>query len=122
MKFTNSALAGSFAILSFLASVAQVNAICEGNFSVGITQDIRLGMGLGQWLVYDTQCNKIDGLVTTNNVCFEGIFGCSSKVSINTYTSTVTGPVLNCAEDPKSETCEDHPIAVCCGPNVLFSP
>ncbi|KXN85144.1 hypothetical protein AN958_11634, partial [Leucoagaricus sp. SymC.cos] len=97
----------------FVASQVTAQRICPGyNFSIGSIQN--LGGGLKQWAVYDDNCNRVDGLITSKNPCTQKIFGCTpSPVTFNVYSSTFTGYIYDCRPDPHSGTCGNDVISAC---------
>ncbi|KAF8880227.1 hypothetical protein CPB84DRAFT_1687666, partial [Gymnopilus junonius] len=93
-------------------------SICPG-YNYGIGNVIREGTTgnaqLNRWNVYDDSCNIVDGLLTTENPCTEGIFGCSPPpIIFNRYTNSFTGLIYSCRTDPASGTCGNDVISVCC--------
>ncbi|KAI0786925.1 hypothetical protein C8Q75DRAFT_720314 [Abortiporus biennis] len=89
-------------------------SICPG-FNYGIGNVMSLGDGINRWNVYDDSCNQVDGLVTNENPCTEGIFGCSPPpIIFNRYTNSFTGLIYACRTDPNSGVCGNDVISVCC--------
>ncbi|KIK64535.1 hypothetical protein GYMLUDRAFT_56939 [Collybiopsis luxurians FD-317 M1] len=93
---------------------SSVLAICPGfNYGIGNVQS--LGDGFNKWTVYDDSCNPVDGLITNENPCTEGIFACSPPpILFDGYTNTFTGLKYACRTDPNSGTCGNDVISVCC--------
>ncbi|KAH9889471.1 hypothetical protein C8Q73DRAFT_159755 [Cubamyces lactineus] len=101
----------AFAALATAAS--QVSAVCPGfNYAIGNQQVI--GDGISRWTVYDDSCNAVDGLLTNENPCDQGIFGCSPPpIIFDRYTNTFTGLIYACRTDPNSGVCGSDVISVC---------
>ncbi|KAI0653514.1 hypothetical protein C8Q70DRAFT_927606 [Cubamyces menziesii] len=96
-------------------AASQVSAdICPG-FNYAIGNQIVIGDGISRWNVYDHSCNAIDGLITEENPCDAGIFGCSPPpIIFDRYTNSFSGLIYACRTDPNSGVCGSDVISVCC--------
>lgn len=64
--------------------------------------------------VYDTNCNVVDGLTTTENVCHDGMFSCSTApITFTRYRNSFTGLVYACRTDSRAGSCGGNAISVC---------
>lgn len=64
--------------------------------------------------VYDTNCNVVDGLTTTLNVCNDGMFSCSpAPITFTRYRNSFTGLTYACRTDSRAGSCGGNTISVC---------
>ncbi|KAK3203930.1 hypothetical protein GRF29_106g1005688 [Pseudopithomyces chartarum] len=102
-----------FSSLMFVSLAGCAAAICPGfNYGIGNVEPGPLG---NDWKVYDDSCNVVDGLLTTENPCDSGVFGCTpDPITFNSYKNSFSGLVYACRPDPNSGSCGDDVISVCC--------
>lgn len=86
---------------------ASVSAICPG-YKFGITED----GDNGAWQVFDNSCHAVHK-VTAKNPCKVGMFDCGSAQSAPTALH-LDGHKYACKADTNTDSCNGHPIQVCC--------
>lgn len=81
-----------FSSLMFVSLAGCAAAICPGfNYGIGNMRPGPLG---NDWNVYDDSCNVVDGLLTTENPCDSGVFGCTpDPITFNSYKNSFSGLV-----------------------------
>ncbi|KZV61890.1 hypothetical protein PENSPDRAFT_592216 [Peniophora sp. CONT] len=89
------------ASLVLLATVVgRAYAICSGfDFGIISVVGIPTGKNVWRWVVYNNDCDPVDGMCTHNNICnFKSPFGCSpAPIFFNQYWNTFDGKLSQTA-------------------------
>ncbi|KAH5291231.1 hypothetical protein HBI31_192320 [Parastagonospora nodorum] len=99
----------SILLPSLLATFA--SAVCPGaNFAIG---NVQTTGDTSTWNVYDSQCNVVESLVTKENPCTSGMFGCVGG-TFRQYTNSASKLIYDCRKVYDGQACGANTIDVCC--------